>query len=210
MVQRKHFFVVYISEASKQQGGGKNLDDNMILDLYWARSESAISETAQKYGGYCTKIAMNILQNSEDTEECVNDTYLKTWNAIPPQRPTIFSSFLGKIIRNLSLNKYKEQRAKKRGGYEVVLLLDELEDCVPSGNRVEYEYEAGVIAQTIDRFLHSIDAESRIVFVRRYWYVDSIRSIAARFQMSESKVKSMLFRTRSKLRIYLEKEGIAI
>jgi len=186
------------------------LDDNIILDLYWARSESAISETAQKYGGYCTKIAMNILQNSEDTEECVNDTYLKTWNAIPPQRPTIFSSFLGKIIRNLSLNKYKEQRAKKRGGYEVVLLLDELEDCVPSGNRVEYEYEAGVIAQTIDRFLHSIDAESRIVFVRRYWYVDSIRSIAARFQMSESKVKSMLFRTRSKLRIYLEKEGIAI
>jgi len=209
-VQRKHFFVVYISEASKQQGGGKNLDDNMILDLYWARSESAIRETAQKYGGYCTKIAMNILQNSEDTEECVNDTYLKTWNAIPPQRPTIFSSFLGKIIRNLSLNKYKEQRAKKRGGYEVALLLDELEDCVPSGNRVEYEYEAGVIAQTIDRFLHSIDAESRIVFVRRYWYVDSIRSIAARFQMSESKVKSMLFRTRSKLRIYLEKEGIAI
>ena len=186
------------------------MDDNMILDLYWARSESAISETAQKYGGYCTKIAMNILQNSEDTEECVNDTYLKTWNAIPPQRPTIFSSFLGKIIRNLSLNKYKEQRAKKRGGYEVVLLLDELEDCVPSSNRVEYEYEVGVIAQTIDRFLHSIDAESRIVFVRRYWYVDSIRSIAARFQMSESKVKSMLFRTRSKLRIYLEKEGIAI
>ena len=186
------------------------MDDNIILDLYWARSESAISETAQKYGGYCTKIAMNILQNSEDTEECVNDTYLKTWNAIPPQRPTIFSSFLGKIIRNLSLNKYKEQRAKKRGGYEVVLLLDELEDCVPSGNRVEYEYEVGVIAQTIDRFLHSIDAESRIVFVRRYWYVDSIRSIAARFQMSESKVKSMLFRTRSKLRIYLEKEGIAI
>ena len=186
------------------------MDDNMILDLYWARSESAISETAQKYGGYCRKIAMNILQNSEDTGECVNDTYLRAWNTIPPQRPTVFSSFLGKIIRNLSLNKYREQRAKKRGGYEVALLLDELEDCIPSGDSVEAEYEAGVIAKTIDRFLYSIDSEGRIIFVRRYWHVDSIRSIAAHFQMSESKVKSMLFRTRNKLRIYLEKEGITI
>ena len=186
------------------------MDDNMIIDLYWARSESAINETALKYGNYCLKIAMNILQNQEDSDECVNDTYLRAWNAIPPQRPTIFPSFLGKITRNLSLNKYRKQRTKKRGGYEVALLLDELEDCIPSGRSVEAEYEAGVIAKTIDSFLYSIDAESRIVFVRRYWYVDSIRSIAARFQMNESKVKSMLFRTRNKLKIYLEKEGMTI
>jgi RNA polymerase sigma-70 factor (ECF subfamily) len=182
----------------------------MILDLYWSRSESAISETALKYGNYCTKIAMNILQNREDTDECVNDTYLKTWNAIPPQRPEIFPSFLGKITRNLSLNKYKEQRTKKRGGYEVALLLDELEDCIPSGNSVEAEYEAGIIAKAIGSFLYSINTESRIIFVRRYWYVDSITCIATRFQMSESKVKSMLYRTRNKLRTYLEKEGITI
>jgi RNA polymerase sigma-70 factor (ECF subfamily) len=182
----------------------------MILDLYWARSESAISETALKYGRYCAQIAMNILQNSEDTGECVNDTYLNAWNAIPPQRPIIFSSFLGKITRNLSLNKYKEQRAKKRGGHEIALVLDELEDCIPSGCAVEAEYEAGVIAKAIDSFLFSIDAESRIIFVRRYWYADTIIEIASRFKISESKVKSTLFRTRNKLKIHLEKEGVTI
>lgn len=186
------------------------MDDNAIIDLYWERSESAISQTATKYGKYCNTIAMNILRNSEDADECVSDTYLKVWNAIPPERPSSLSAFLGKITRNLSLNKYKEQRTQKRGGDEVTLILDELEDCIPSSRSVESEMESRTIAEAINTFLISIESESRIVFVRRYWYADSVGSISSRFQMSESKVKSMLYRTRNKLRLYLEKEGITI
>ena len=186
------------------------MEDNIIINLYWERSESAINETAQKYGGYCTKIAMNILHNQEDAEECVNDTYLKTWNSIPIQRPAILISFLGRITRNLSLDKYKKCHTKKRGGYEIEILLSELEDCVSSGSNVETEYEAGSIAQVINNFLYSIEYENRIVFVRRYWYADSIEAIASRLGVSESKIKSMLFRTRKKLKNYLEKEDINI
>ena len=186
------------------------MDDTAIIELYWTRSETAIEETDNKYGGYCTKIAMNILQNREDSEECVNDTYLKTWEAVPPQRPVIFISFLGRITRNLSLNKYKERNTQKRGGSEINLLLSELEDCIPSGNNTEAEYEASTITKTIDNFLYSVDSSNRIIFVRRYWYADSIESISKRFSMSESKVKSILFRTRSKLKNYLEKEGVMI
>jgi len=186
------------------------MDDEMIISLYWERSESAISETDKKYGGYCTKIAMNILHNKEDSEECVNDAYLKAWNAIPPQRPMIFMSFLGRITRNLSLDKYKERRAQKRGGDKIELLLSELKNCVPSNADVEAEYEAGIIAKAINIFLDSIDLESRAVFVRRYWYADPVGLIAERFDMSESKVKSMLFRTRKKLKTYLEKEEVNI
>jgi RNA polymerase sigma-70 factor (ECF subfamily) len=153
---------------------------------------------------------MNILRNNEDTEECVSDTYLKAWNAIPPQRPSIFSAFLGKITRNLSLDRYREQRAQRRGGGEIPLILDELEDCVPGTRSVEAEVEANAIVHALEAFLDSLGAGDRIVFLRRYWYTDSIASIAARFQMSESKAQSMLFRTRNKLRAYLEKEGITI
>lgn len=182
----------------------------MIFDLYWARSELAVNETAAKYGKYCKTIAMNILRNNEDADECVNDTFLMAWNAIPPERPSIFSSFLGKITRNLSLNKYKAQRARKRGGGELAPILSELEDCVPSPGGVESECEANAVSEAINGFLRSIDTANRIVFVRRYWYADSIVSISSRFQMSESKVKSMLYRTRNKLKIHLEKEGIMI
>lgn len=182
----------------------------MILDLFWSRSESAIHETAAKYGNYCTKIAMNILQNHEDSEECVNDTYLKAWNAIPPQRPAILSSFLGRITRNLAINSYNFKRTQKRGGYELALVLNELEDCVPSSNSTEETVEAGMTVRAIETFLADLDSESRVVFVRRYWYVDSISAIAARFQISEGKVKSMLFRTRNNLRKHLEKECVII
>jgi len=186
------------------------MDDELILDLYWARSESAISETAKKYGSYCTKIAVNILQNNEDAEECVNDTYHKAWDAIPPQRPSNFRAFLGRITRNLSLNKYKEQRTRKRGGDNIALIYSELEKCIPSGSNVEKEYESNLVISAINSFLLSLDKESRIVFVRRYWYADPIQAIAARFQMSESKVKSMLFRTRKRLRTHLENEGVIL
>ena len=186
------------------------MDDTVILDLYWARSESAINETAIKYSKYCNTIAMNILRSNEDADECVNDTYLKAWNAMPPERPSILSSFLGKITRNLSLNRYKEQRTKKHGGGEVALLLDELADCVPSAVSVEAEAEAKTIAEAISAFLRSVGATERVVFVRRYWYADPIAAIALRLSMSESRVKSMLFRTRNKLREYLEKEGLTL
>ena len=186
------------------------MDDDRILDLYWARAESAIDETAKKYGRYCFAIANNIVQNSEDAEECVNDAYLKTWDAVPPQRPAIFRAFLGKIARNVSLNKYKAQKATKRGGDEIALIYDELEDCISSGNPVEAEYESNLVIAAINSFLLSLENESRIVFVRRYWYADSIGAIAARFLMSESKVKSMLFRTRNTLKKYLENEGVIL
>jgi len=186
------------------------MDDDMILDLYWERSESAINETAEKYGRYCSAIANNILQNNEDAEECVIDTYLKTWDTVPPQRPAVFRVFLGKITRNLSLNKYKKQRTKKRGGDEIALVFSELEDCIPSSSNVEMEYEASRVVGLINSCLLSLDDESRIVFVRRYWYADSIQAIAVRFQMSESKVKSMLFRARKTLKIYLENEGVVL
>jgi RNA polymerase sigma-70 factor (ECF subfamily) len=186
------------------------MDDAAILDLYFARSERAVGETAAKYGRYCKTVAFNILRNNEDAEECVNDTYMKAWNAIPPERPAIFPSFLGKITRNLSLNRYKEQRTQKRGGGEVALALDELDECVPSGVSVEAEVISRAVSEVISAFLRSAGEVERIVFVRRYWYIEPVAAIAARFRMSESKVKSMLFRTRNRLRVYLEKEGITL
>jgi RNA polymerase sigma-70 factor (ECF subfamily) len=186
------------------------VEDEMILDLYWARSESAISETAKKFGRYCYSIAVNILQNNEDAEECVNDAYLKAWNAVPPKRPSNFRLFLGKITRNLSLNKCKEGRAKKRGGHEIDLLFSELEECIPSGSNVEQEYETKLAVDAINACLLTMDRENRMVFVRRYWYADSVKAIAKQFQMSESKVMSMLFRTRKTLKTFLEKEGVSV
>ena len=186
------------------------MTDAEIIDLYWERSESAIHETAHRYGPYCRTIAMNILRNEEDSEECVNDTYLNAWNSIPPERPSVFPAFLGRIARNLALDRYKARKAQKRASDETALLLSELEDCIPSGRSVEDEFEARAAAEAIDRFLSRIGKEDRILFVRRYWYADSIIMIARRFAVSESKVKTNLFRTRNKLRDYLEKEGIAI
>ena len=186
------------------------MEDSLILDLFWNRSESAIQETAKKYGRYCHAIANNILRNNEDAEECVNDTYLTVWGIIPPQRPGIFRAFLGKITRNLSLNKYREQRMKKRGGGEVDLLLSELEECIPSGGTTETEHDAKEIIEIINSCLMSLDIDSRNVFVRRYWYAEPVKGIAVRYQMSESKVKSMLLRTRGKLKQYLEKREVII
>ena len=186
------------------------MDDTAILDLYLERSESAISETAKHYGPFCSAIAMNILQIKEDAEECVNDTYLKAWNAIPPQRPSVFSSFLGRITRNLSLDRYKARKTQKRSGDETALLLSELDECIRSDSNVEDEIEAEAVAKMIDEFLSGIAKDDRLLFVRRYWYADSIARIAARFAVGESKVKTSLFRMRNKLKDYLEREGVTI
>jgi len=186
------------------------LTDMGILDLYWSRSESAITETALKYGSYCSTIALNILRNNEDSEECVNDAYLNAWNAIPPQRPAVLSSFLGRIVRNLSLDKYKSRKAEKRSGDETALLLSELQDCVPSIYSVVDEVEAKVLEKIIDSFLSQIEKPDRVFFMRRYWYADQISLISERFAISESRVKTSLYRTRKKLKITLEKEGFVV
>ena len=184
------------------------MTDTQILDLYMTRCESAIEETQKQYGGYCTTIAMNILHNREDAQECVNDAYLKAWNSIPPQTPTVFSTFLGRITRNLSINKYKSRNRSKRGGGEVTLLLSELENCVPSGNNVETQVEARDLAKVIDLFLKSLRDDDNVIFVRRYWHTDSVNEIAEQFGISESKVKMSLHRTRKKLKKHLEGEGL--
>ncbi len=186
------------------------MEDAMIIELYWRRDEDAIAETAAKYGRYCSTIANNILHNAEDTEECVNDTYLHTWNAIPPQRPNFLKAFLGKITRNLSLNLYEKNHAQKRGEGKVEELLDELSFCIPAKETVESQIEERELIALLNRFLETLPEESRILFVRRYWYGDSIADIAAKYDLGESKVKMNLLRTREKLKVVLEKEGVAI
>ena len=186
------------------------MTDIEIIDLYWVRAESAISETARQYGAYCKAISMNIVRNNEDAEECVNDTYLNAWKSIPPQRPAMLGAFLGRITRNLSLDRYKARKAQKRAIDETGVLLSELDDCIPGGNRIEDEFETKLITEAIDKFLSAIGRDDRVFFVRRYWYGDSIADIARRFAASESKIKTNLFRTRNKLKEYLEKEGVTI
>lgn len=184
------------------------MEDNAIIDLYLTRSENAISQTAVKYGAYCYTIAYNILSNREDSEESVNDTYLAAWNTIPPRRPNVLSAFLGKITRYISLDRWKRRSAAKRGGGEVPLALEELEGCIPGGEDPEKAFARKQLLRSIDSFLEGLPATERKVFVCRYWYLDSISDIAERFGFSESKVKTMLFRTREKLRAVLGKEGL--
>lgn len=186
------------------------MDDQHIVDLYWARSENAISETAKKYGKYCHYIAFHILHNHEDCEECVNDTYLKAWHNIPPHRPTMLSTFLGKITRNLSLHKYEKYTAQKRGGGQVPLALEELQECVPTSNNTEHVIDDLMLAEILNRFLRDLPTDTRKIFVQRYWYLMSVKEIAADCHISESKVKVSLFRTRNELKQILEKEGISL
>lgn len=185
------------------------MDDNKIIELYWNRSEDAISETAAKYGGYCYTIAYNILSNSEDSEESVNDTWLAAWNSMPPKRPKLLAAFLGKMTRYISLDRWKNRTAAKRGGGEVPLVLEELEECISGEDSVEKEYLKKEFAMMMNGFLENLPEPERKVFLCRYWYLDSIEDIAKRFSFSESKVASMLHRTRGKLRKMLEQEEIA-
>ncbi len=183
------------------------MDDQQIVQLYWDRNEQAIPATATKYGAYCTSIARNILGNHEDAEECVNDTYLNAWNSIPPHRPNTLSTFLGKITRNLSFNRYKHNRAEKRGGGQLPLVLDELADCITSTDSVEKEMEQQELTKTINDFLQTLSTNKRNIFICRYWYTDSIADIAVRFKMKESAVAMTLSRTRNKLCNYLIERG---
>ena len=182
------------------------MDDNLIIDLYWKRSEAAISETDRKYGPYCRSIAYGILQNHEDSEECVSDTWLRAWEAMPPQRPNRLSAFLGKITRNLALDRFDYHHAAKRSA-AFDQLLSELNECIPDRRD---DYAQLELTQLLNHFLRSLPREHRNLFLRRYWYCESIENLAKRYTMSQSAVKSNLFRTRNKLKAYLEKEGVGI
>lgn len=186
------------------------MEDKQIVALYWERSETAISETAHKYGKYCRYIAFNILHNNEDSEECVNDTYLKAWNNIPPHRPSVLKTFLGKITRNLSLDKYEQLRAGKRNRGQMTLIFDEIQECLPSTNITENVVEEIVLTDILNRFLSTMSLERRKIFMRRYWYLSPIKEIASEYGISESKVKMSLLRSRNDLKNLLEKEGISI
>ena len=186
------------------------MEDDRIIDLYWERDQGAITETASKYGGFLWNISWNILRSHGDAEECVNDTYLRTWNAIPPARPTAFRAWLGRITRNLSLDRWKQSKAEKRGGDRVEVLLGELDDCLPAPNETEKHLEDQEIAALISAFLRTLPKENRLMFLRRYWYGEAVSDIAARLNCGEPRVKSALHRTRKALRAYLENEGVAI
>jgi len=183
------------------------MDDERIVELYWNRSEHAISETAVKYGSYLNSISYNILVNREDAQECVNDTYHDAWNCMPPHRPSILSTLLGKITRRISIDRWRKCQASKRGGGEITLVLAELEDCIAGTSDVEREYERQDLINLINRFLSLLPTTERSVFMCRYWYMDTIPSIATQFGFSQGKVTSMLHRTRGKLRMQLVKEG---
>jgi len=184
------------------------LTDNEIIDLYLQRSENAINETAKRYGLYCQAIAMNILHNQEDSEEVVNDTFLKLWNSIPPEHPDPLKTFIGRIIRNLSIKKYQARTAQKRGGNETILLLSELDLFLPSAFNVEDEIDIKNLSREINSFLSTINKEDKHFFIGRYWFTYSVPEIASQFKVGESKVKVSLHRTRKKLKTYLEKRGI--
>lgn len=186
------------------------MNDSEIVGLYFARSDQALTAASEKYAHYCQSIAMNILNDPQDAEECVNDAFLRAWNSIPPHKPERLSTFLGIITRNLSISKFKQRNAQKRGGGEIPLALSELNECIPDSNNPEKESESAEISTAINAFLETLPTFQRTVFVRRYWYLTPVKEIARMTDTSESKIKSMLMRTRSKLKIHLEKEGITL
>lgn len=185
------------------------MEDRRIVELYWQRSEAAIAETQTKYGKYCHYIAYNILSDDGDAEECVNDTYLKAWDSMPPHKPTKLSTFLGKITRNLALNRLEAQKAAKRGAGVVPIALDELTECI-TDNETSDPTDEIALRGALNRFLRALPEETMIVFLQRYWYFASVKEIAANRGISETNVKVILHRARGKLKSFLEKEGIII
>ena len=186
------------------------MDDSKIVELYLSRNESAISQTAQKYGAGLRRIANRILGDQESAEECENDTYLEAWNRIPPHEPrTYLFAFLGKIIRHIAIDICRRNSAQKRQAL-FVELTQEMQECIPGKSYVEEEVEAGALSEIINAFLDTCSEEQRNVFIRRYWFFDTISEICNRYGYSQSKVKVMLLRMRERLRIHLEKEGYAL
>lgn len=185
------------------------MEDQGIVELFFDRSEQAIVETDKKYGGYCYTIAYNILASREDSEESVSDTYFSAWNTIPPRKPTLLQAFLGKITRHISIDRWRKQSAQKRGGKEMILALEELGECVDTRG-MEAEITSRELTRVLNGFLASLAETERNVFLCRYWYMDSIETIVNITGFSQSKVTSMLHRTRGKLRKKLEEEGYRV
>ena len=186
------------------------MEDKDIVELYWERDQRAISATSEKYGCYCKSIAVSILGNSEDAEECVNDTYLNSWNSIPPHKPSMLSTFLGKIVRNLSFNKYRRIHSQKRGGHDMPLILDELSEIVSGSETVEDELIKSELVKEINSFITSLSEDKRYIFIRRYWYSDSIGDIAENCGKTVNSISVELNRIRSRLRSYLTERGYDI
>ncbi len=183
------------------------MEDNKIIELYLNRDESALLQTSAKYGAYCSTIAFNILGSAEDARECMNDTLLRTWKSIPPAKPSSLKSYLGRIARNLALDRYDQRTAEKRGGDQVDLALEELSECIADNKE---ELNDGEITAVINAFLETQDKQKRIIFVKRYFNLESVKDIAKEMSISESNVKTTLFRLRTGLREALQKEGINI
>ena len=186
------------------------MTDEEIVKLYWNRNEDAIRETSQKYGGYLAKIAYNVLLDFQDSEECVNDTYLRTWNSIPANRPTKLSLYLGKIARLLAIDMYRRKHAQKRYMSEYALSLDELGDTFSDGATPEQEFHAEALHDALNVFLHRLSPTARNVFIGRYYFFDPIKKIADYCGIAEGTVKSSLHRTRQALKAYLQKEGFEL
>lgn len=186
------------------------MEDEAILDLFFARDERAVAETDRKYGGYCFTLANSILNNTEDAEETVSDTYLKAWNTIPPKRPNIFKMFLAKITRNLAFSRWRGLSAAKRGGGEMELVLEELEGCICAPGGVEDRMNAKELASAIRAFLNTLPAREQDIFLRRYFFLEESRTIAMRYGMKQATVLRTLSRTREKLKKYLTQEGYAV
>lgn len=186
------------------------MTDEKIVDLYWSRDESAVAETQQKYGHYLTKIAYNILNNMEDSLECVNDTYMRAWKAMPPHRPQVLSAFLAKITRRVAIDVVRKRTREKRIPSEYTFSLSELEDCISDGSTAEQQMEVDFLAKSINQYLHTLPKETRNLFVCRYYFLDSLKDAAKHCGMSEAKAKTLLYRTRCGLKEHLEKEGFHI
>ena len=186
------------------------MDDRRIVELFLERSEEAILETDIKYGRYCHKIAFNVLGNDEDSEECVNDAYMRAWGSIPPNEPDSMASYIGRITRNLALDKLRQKQSDKRGNGEVPVVLDELAECVSGHDELERRQDSAEIAAAIDSFLDELNSVERGVFMRRYWMMEPIADVANRYDISVSKTTTMLFRLRNRLKNHFMKEGIPL
>lgn len=186
------------------------MDDRDIIYLFFQREEEAINQAQRKYGSRLFAVADNILQNFQDAEESVSDTFLKAWEIIPPKEPEILGAFLSKITRNIAINKWKAKNAARRGKGEVDLLLSELEESIPTASTTESAYESRMVTESINRFLETLKKTDRHVFILRYFHGYSIDNLCERLEMSQSKTKSLLFRTRKKLKLHLEKEGVVL
>lgn len=186
------------------------MEDSAIIDLYWRRDEAAIARSAEKYGPYCYSVAEGILRSHEDSEECVNDTWLRSWNAMPPQKPGVLRMFFAKITRNLALDRYRARAAVRRGGGETELVLSELSECVPGGTSPEEQVVLEQLRRSIADFARDLPKREANVFARRYFFAESVEAIAARYDMTENYIYVILSRVRRKLKTHLRKEGYTV